>query len=94
MKNISLLKVTFAVVVAALASSLVNAKDVIPEVIPTAVAPTSTNYQFEQLDVDKNNLLSLAETEKNDLIHTAFTKIDTNSDATISKDEFAKYITK
>ena len=94
MKNISLLKVTFAVVVTALASSLVTAKNIMPETIPALATPASTNVQFEQLDLDKNSLLSLVETEKSKLIHTAFTKIDSNSDATLSKDEFAKYITK
>ena len=94
MKNISLLKVTFAVVVMALASSLVSAKDLMPKDIPAVAIPTSTNIEFEQLDLDNNGLLSLVETEKNELIHGAFTKIDSNSDATISKVEFAKYITK
>jgi hypothetical protein len=94
MKNISLIKVTFAVVVTALASSLVSAKDVIPEIIPALATTASANVQFEQLDLDKNSLLSLVETQKIKLIHTAFTKIDSNSDATISKDEFARYITK
>lgn len=64
MKNISLLKVTFIVVVTALASSFVSAKDVMPEAIPTLATPLSTNVQFEQLDLDKNSLLSLVETEK------------------------------
>jgi hypothetical protein len=94
MKNISLLKVTFAVVVTALASSLVSAKNIIPETIPTLATPATINVQFEQLDLDKNSSLSLVETEKNELIHASFTKIDSNSDATISKDEFANYITK
>jgi len=94
MKNISLIKVTFAVIATALASSLVNAKDVIPKSIPAITIPASTNIKFEQLDLDKNSLLSLIETEEYKMIHDAFTTIDSNSDATISKDEFAKYITK
>jgi hypothetical protein len=94
MKNISLIKVTFAVVVTALTSSLVSATDVIPEIAPALATHSTINVQFEQLDADKDSLLSLVETEKSKLIHIAFTKIDSNSDATISKDEFAKYITK
>jgi hypothetical protein len=94
MKNISLIKVTFAVIATALASSLVSAKDVIPKNIPAITTPASTNIKFEQLDLDKNSLLSLVETEESKIIHDAFTAIDSNSDATISKDEFAKYITK
>ncbi len=94
MKNISLIKVTFAVVATALASSLVSAKDVIPKSIPAITTPASTNIKFEQLDLDKNSLLSLVETEKYKMIHDAFTTIDSNSDATISKDEFVKYMTK
>jgi hypothetical protein len=94
MKNISLVKVTFAVIATALASSLVSAKDVVPKSIPAIETPATTNIQFEQLDSDKNSLLSLAETEQNKLIHGAFTKIDSNDDAAISKDEFTQYITK
>jgi len=94
MKNISLIKVTFAVVATALASSLVSAKDVIPKNIPAITTPVSTIIKFEQIDLDKNSLLSLVETEEYKMIHDAFTTIDSNSDATISKDEFAKYITK
>lgn len=92
MKNISLVKVTFAVIVTALASSIVSAKDVMPESIPAIEIPSSVTSQFEQLDLDKNDSISLVETEKNELIHTAFTKIDSNNDATISKDEFAEFI--
>lgn len=92
MKNISLIKVTFAVVATALVSSLVSAKDVEQKNILTIAAPASTSIQFEQLDFDKNNLLSLVETEKNKLIHDSFTKIDSNDDATISKDELVKFI--
>lgn len=94
MKNISLIKVTFAVVATALASSLVNASDITPKSIPTITVPTATNIKFEQLDLDKNSLLSLVETKEYKMIHDAFTTIDSNSDATISKDEFTKYITK
>lgn len=92
MKNISLVKVTFAVVAAALASSLVSAKDAISENIPAIVTPASATIHFDQLDSDKNSLLTLVETEKHKLIHDSFTKIDSNNDATISKDEFAEFI--
>lgn len=92
MKNISLVKVTFAVVVTALASSLVSAKDVIPTNLPAIETPASATINFDQLDSDKNSLLTLVETEKNQLIHDSFTKIDSNDDATISKDEFAEFI--
>ncbi|PCI53165.1 MAG: hypothetical protein COB45_11015 [Gammaproteobacteria bacterium] len=91
-KNISLVKVTFAVIAMALASSLVSAQDVIPKNIPAIEAPTSKNIQFEQLDLDKNGSLSLVETEGDKLIHDAFTKIDSNNDATISKIELNEFI--
>lgn len=94
MKNISLIKVTFVVVAAALASPLVSAKDAIPESITTIESPAIQSIQFEQLDLDKNGLLNLSETETNKLVHDAFTKIDSNGDATISKDEFAKFVNK
>lgn len=92
MKHISLVKVTFAVVATALASSLVSAKDVIPTNLPAIETPASATINFDQLDSDKNSLLTLVETEKNQLIHDSFTKIDSNDDATISKDEFAEFI--
>jgi Ca2+-binding EF-hand superfamily protein len=92
MKNISLVQVTFVVVVMAIASSLANAEDVMPKNIPEIETPESSNIEFDQLDLDKNNLISLVETEKHKLIHDAFTKIDSNSDATISKDELAEFI--
>lgn len=94
MKNISLTKVTFIVAITTLASSLVSAKDVLPHNIPVIASTASVNIQFEQLDTDKDNLLSLVETEASKVIHDAFTKIDINSDAAISKDEFTNYITK
>ena len=94
MGNMSLIKVAFAVVVTTLASSIVRATNIMPEIAPTLATITSANIQFQQLDLDKNSLLSLAETEKSELILVAFTKIDPNSDDTISKDEFTKYITK
>jgi len=94
MKNMSLIKITLAVMVTALASSLVSAKDVVSTNIPTIEVPGTTNIQFEELDIDKNSLLSLVETEKYKIIHDSFTSIDSNNDATISKDEFTKYIAK
>jgi hypothetical protein len=94
MGNMSLIEVTFAVVVTALVSSTVSATNIMPEIAPALATITSETIQFEQFDLNKNGLLSLAETEKNELIHTVFTKIDSNSDATISKDEFTKYMTK
>lgn len=94
MKNISLVKVTFIVVATALASSLVSAKDVVQTITPFIDTPTSTSTQFEQLDLDNNSVLSLVEVQEYKIIYDAFTTIDLNSDATISKDEFTKYITK
>ena len=94
MKNISLVKVTFIVIATALASSLVSAKDVVQTITPFIDTSTSTNTQFEQLDLDNNSVLSLVETREYKTIYDAFTTIDLNSDATISKDEFTKYITK
>ena len=94
MKNISLTKVTFIVAMTTLASSLVSAKDVLPQNIPAIASTASVNTQFEQLDSDKDNLLSLDEAKASKIIHDAFTKIDTNSDTTITKDEFTNYITK
>lgn len=57
-------------------------------------ASLSTMIKFEELDLDKNNSLSLVEAEGNSHLHAAFTEIDMNSDATISRDEFTSYITK
>lgn len=91
MRNISLIKVTFAVITAALVSPIVSAKDAMPKNIADIETNALTNIKFEQLDLDKNNVITLVETEKHKLIHDAFTQIDVNSDATISKDEFDKF---
>jgi len=89
-KNISLIKVTFIVLALALVSSLISANDVLPKNISTVVPPS--NVLFEQLDLDKNSSLNLLETEVHKLIHNAFTKIDSNDDATISKVELSEFI--
>ena len=94
MKNISFTKVSFILAMTTLAPSLVSAKDILTQNIPTLASTASVNTQFEQLDSDKDNLLSLEEAKANKIIHDAFTKIDTNSDTTISKNEFTNYITK
>lgn len=91
MKNISLIKVTFTVVSMAVVSSLVSANDLIPKNVPAMEVPSSSKVEFEQLDIDKDNLLSLVETEKYKTIYESFTKIDANDDASISKDEFKKF---
>jgi hypothetical protein len=57
-------------------------------------ASLSTMMKFEELDLDKNNSLNLVEAESNPHLHSSFTKIDMNSDATISRDEFTSYLTK
>jgi hypothetical protein len=92
MKNISLVKVTFTVGIMAVASTLVSANELMPKDVPTLEVPLSAKLQFEQLDIDKNDSISLVETEKHKTIYNSFTKIDSNDDATISRDEFTNFI--
>ncbi len=92
MKNISLLKITLTVVVLAATAPLVNADEATPKNLATIMAATSTNNQFEQLDLNKDDSLSLIETKEQKQIHDAFTKIDLNNDAAISKEELEKFI--
>lgn len=91
MKNISLIKVTFTVVSMAVASSLVSANDLMPKNAPNIEVPSPAIIQFDQLDINKDNLLSLVEAEKYKTVYESFTKIDSNDDASISKDEFTKF---
>jgi len=92
MKNISLIKVTFTVVSMAVASTLVSANELMPKDVANVEVPSSAKLQFEQLDIDKNNSISLVETEKYKTIYDSFTKIDSNDDATISRDEFTNFL--
>ncbi len=92
MKHLSLLKITLTVVVMAVTAPLVNADEATPKNLATIMASSSTSNQFEQLDLNKDNSLSLVETEEYKQIHDAFTQIDLNNDAAISKEELEKFI--
>lgn len=97
MKNISLVKLTFVVLVSTFASSLVIAADKIEK--PTSLAevqeaPTKTKIQFSALDADDNGLLNSVEAEKSETLNNAFSQIDSNSDAQISPDELSAFFKK
>lgn len=92
MKNISLLKVTAAVFVTTLVSSFVSADDNTSKDIVNVITTAEQSVEFEHFDVDKNGLLSQAETKSNKVLHDAFAKVDVNGDATISKDEFTAFV--
>lgn len=92
MKGISLIKVTLAIFVTTLLSLTVSAEDKI-QVKQIAVDSSATQQvQFSQLDLDKNGLLNEAEVATNKLLHSTFAKVDTNGDATISKDEYSVFM--
>ena len=98
MKNVSLLKVTFMVVVAALASSLVNADDAVEKVVeqkqPILVPQIQFSELIEKLDSDKNGMLSEEEVSvtKSKLLQDEFKKMDSNQDNQIDEAEYNSYL--
>ncbi len=92
MSNLSLKKLSIAVVVASLASNLAFANNEIKTVIPKVDKPTPSFSQLvANYDVDKSNTLSVAELSDNDTITSIFAKIDINQDKQISEREFNDY---
>jgi len=98
MKNVSLLKVTFMVVVAALASNLVNADDDVQKTIEHAKPIIVPQIQFseliEELDSDKNGMLSEEEVSvtQSKVLQEEFKKMDTNEDSQIDEAEYNSYL--
>jgi Ca2+-binding EF-hand superfamily protein len=98
MNNVSLTKVTVAVVFAALASNFVMAngdvKALSAKATPVKTEQVSFSQLINKLDSDKNGLLSQAEVlaSESKLLLTEFTKMDTDGDSQISEEEFNQYI--
>jgi Ca2+-binding EF-hand superfamily protein len=108
MKNVSLTKVTAVVVFAAFASNFVMAngdvKTLSAKAVPVKAASAkvvsikteqiSFSQLINELDSDKNGLLSQAEVlaSESKLLLTEFTKMDTDGDSQISEEEFNQYI--
>jgi hypothetical protein len=96
--TISLTKVSFLVATCLFASYFVNANDVseLTKVNAKVVADNTTEFSplVLQFDADKNGQLSEAEVlaSKNTLLAKEFKNIDTNTDASISAEEFKAYI--
>jgi Ca2+-binding EF-hand superfamily protein len=107
MNNMSLVKVTVGIVVAAAATFIVNANEVLPALgeiknevkkeLPTGKVSAIEDKTFTQLlsqyDADKDG--SLSETEllssDNEALKIAFKKLDANNDLAISKYEFTAF---
>ena len=96
MKNTSLINLTFVVIVSTVASSFVSAEDTIakPDKQLLSISSVNKEIKFSQFDTNKNGLLNFEETKKNEVLNEAFTKIDSNGDATISPDEFSSFFKK
>jgi len=96
MKNTSLINLTFVVIVSAAASSIVSAEDTLANTAKQLPPISAVNQEinFSQFDTDKNGLLNFEEIQKSELLTEAFTKIDSNGDATISPDEFSEFFKK
>lgn len=75
-----------------LASSIVSAAAGDSQAIVPLTSAVAKPLNFSDFDTDGNNLLSIEETQKNDLLHSAFSQIDANGDANIDQDEFADFI--
>lgn len=104
MNNISLVKVSVGIVIAAAATFFTNANEILPaigeikseveEVLPVDNVPAKTFIQLlSQYDADKDG--SLSETEllssDNEALKIAFKKLDTNQDSSISQYEFTAF---
>ena len=93
MKNISLIKISSIVAIAALASNFVNAND---EVLDTPVTPVQVSFSslVGDLDKDGNGFLEHSEVldSDNETLKEMFSKIDLNSDSKIGEDEFNNYL--
>ena len=96
MNNVSLMKVTGLVVVAAFASAMVNANEEPKTAVSTVSQLVDEKELFIPLDTDKNGLLSKQEVleSSNTLLQKEFAKIDVNSDSDISQEEFKVYLSK
>ncbi len=92
MKNISLIKISIIVIIAALASNFVSANDEVQEMTPHI----SFSSLLNALDSNKNGFLDRSEVlnSENDALKSAFSDIDSNSDSKISEDEFNSYLAK
>lgn len=93
MSNLSLKKLSIAVVVASLASNLAFANNDIKSVVPKVEKPTSSFSQLvASYDADKNNTLSADELSNNKTLSKVFSKVDANGDKQISEQEFNNYL--
>jgi len=92
MKNISLVKISSIVIIAALASNFVSANDDVQTVVPQV----SFSSLLSALDTDKNGFLDRSEVldSDNEALKKMFSNIDLNSDSKISEDEFNSYLVK
>ncbi len=104
MNNMSLVKVSVGIVVAAAATFIVNANEVLPklgevknevqEALPADDMPVKTFAQLlSQYDADKDGALSETEllSSDNEALKIAFKKLDANKDSSISKYEFTAF---
>ncbi|NMP30203.1 hypothetical protein HII17_01400 [Thalassotalea sp. M1531] len=96
MKKVSLLELTAFVIVAAVASTTVNANDAaLKEKVVKADEVVETNVLFTPLDTDKNGLISQQELGVNNkLLKEQFKEIDVNADQGISEQELKNYLAK
>lgn len=104
MNNMSLVKITLGVAFATVATFLVNANEILPEVTEvksavvmetTASSPEKTFSQLlSQFDADNTGTLSESELSAsgNEALKSAFKSLDANEDGSISEDEFSAYI--
>lgn len=104
MNNLSLVKITLGVAFATVATFIVNANEILPNVSEvknsvaiesTASLPAKTFSQLlSQFDADNNGALSESElsTSDNEALKIAFKSLDANEDANISEDEFSTYV--
>lgn len=93
MKNISLMKVTAVVGLAAIASFIVSAeedKPMLTQMKKLAVELPS----FTAIDTDGNGMLSMPEVVASsyDKLKSAFPRLDSNNDSLLTKEEFSQFV--
>ena len=92
MKNISLMKITLLVVVAAFTSSFVSANDVDTQSTIKVAVTSKFTQLLNQFDQDKNGLLSKKEVITEIKLHHAFKDIDSNNDSNINEKELNEFL--
>ncbi len=82
------MKTLIAAASISLFTSLVSAEDVAKE---ATVEVDTTRIQFEILDIDQNEKISIEEAANSDALSAKFVALDVNNDGNLDGEEFSKF---